>query len=179
MADVVLLTGPAAAGKTAAARAWASTRPFPAAHVSLDDVRDLLKSGHVNPEDGWTPEVARQLALARSIVADMAHRYDEHGVRLVVDDAIFPNWDVAGEEPWRAALRDLGYTLIDLLPSFEAVRERNRLRAGRKRLRNETLRVIYADMLGWRERGAAVIDNTDLTVQETVDSMERSLGGAT
>ena len=176
-ADVILLTGPAGAGKTEAAHAWASTRPYPTAHVSLDDVRRLLKSGYVNPEDGWTPEVAEQLDLARSIVADMARRYAERRTRVIVDDAIFPSWEAAGEERWRKALQGVTYVLLVVLPSFEAVCERNRLRDGQRRLREETLRTVYEDMRGWRDRGVPVIDNTGLTVSETAALIERSLGG--
>jgi chloramphenicol 3-O-phosphotransferase len=174
-ASVVLLTGPAGAGKTAAAREWAASRPYPTAHVSIDDVRDFLKSGYVNPEDGWSPDVAAQHGLARSIVADMARRYAESRIRLVVDDAIFPNREAVGEAPWRQALRGVTYELLVLLPSFEAVRERNRLRVGRRRLREDTLRTIYDDMLGWREKESALIDNTDRTVAETVELIDRSL----
>jgi len=170
---VILLTGPAGAGKTEAARVWASTRPYPTAHVSLDDVRDFLKSGYANPEDGWTPEAAEQLDLARSIVADMARRYAERRVRLIVDDAIFP----AGEERWRQAVSGLTCVLLVVLPSVEALCARNRLRDGRRRLREETLQTIYEDMLGWRDRGVPVIDNTGLTAAETAASIERIIGG--
>jgi len=173
--DLILVTGPAAAGKTAAAAAWAAGRPYPAAHVSIDDVRDFLKAGYANPEDGWTAEAEQQHALARDIVADMARRYAKSGIQLIVDDAIFPDWEAVGEERWRRALRGLTHTLIVLLPSFEAVRERNRLRAGRRRLRDETLRAIYDEMLGWRANGRIVIDNTDLTVEESAAAIEASL----
>jgi chloramphenicol 3-O-phosphotransferase len=177
-ASVILLTGPAGAGKTEAARAWAATRPYPTAHVSIDDVRDFLKSGYANPEDGWTPAAAEQHDLARSIVADMARRYGERRVRLIVDDAIFPNWEAAGEERWRDALRGITYAMLVLLPSFEAVCERNRLRDRHRRLRDETLQTIYDDMQGWRDRGVPLIDNSGLTVAETVALIERTLGEA-
>jgi chloramphenicol 3-O-phosphotransferase len=176
-ANVVLLTGPAGAGKTEAAKAWASTRPYPTAHVSIDEVRDFLKSGYANPEDGWTPNAVEQHDLARSIVADMARRYADRRVRFIVDDAIFPNWEALGEEPWRNALQGVTYTLLVLLPSFDAVRERNRLREGQRRLREETLQTIYNDMQGWRERDVAQIDNTGLTVAETATLIERNLHG--
>ncbi len=174
-AEVVLLTGPAGAGKTEAARVWASTRPYSTAHVSIDDVREFLRSGYANPEGGWTPEAAAQHALARDIVAGMACRYAESGVRLIVDDAVFPNWEAVGEERWRTALGRVTYRLLVLLPTFEAVCERNRLRAGHRRLREETLQVIYRDMREWRDKGVPVIDNTDLTPAETAAVIKRTL----
>lgn len=178
MADVILVTGPAGAGKTAAAELWAAGRSHSTAHVSIDDVRALLKTGYVNPEDGWTAEAERQLDLARKIVGDMARRYAKSGIQLVVDDAVFPEWEAAGEARWRAALGDLTCSVIVLLPSFEAVCERNRVRVARRRLRRETLRTIYDDMLPWRDTDAIVIDNTDLSVPETAAAIERALAGA-
>lgn len=178
-ADVVLLTGPAGAGKTETAEAWAATRPYATAHVSIDDVRDLLKSGYANPEDGWTQEAAEQHDLARCLVGDMARRYAERRIRLIVDDAIFPDWEAVGEERWRNALQGVSYTLLVVLPSFEAICERNGLREGHRRLREETLQTIYNDMRGWRDKGVPVIDNTGLTVAQTAALIERSLGGTT
>jgi len=107
----------------------------------------------------------------------MARRYADRRVRFIVDDAIFPNWEALGEEPWRNALQGVTYTLLVLLPSFDAVRERNRLREGQRRLREETLQTIYNDMQGWRERDVAQIDNTGLTVAETATLIERNLHG--
>jgi hypothetical protein len=141
-------------------------------------VRDFLKSGYANPEDGWTPEAAEQHALARSIVGDMARRYAERQVRLIVDDAIFPSWEAVGEGPWRRALLRLTYTLLVVLPTFEAVCERNRLRDSRRRLCEETLQTIYDDMQGWHKKGVPVIDNTGLTVAETASLIAQILGEA-
>lgn len=175
--SVVLLTGPAGSGKTVAAEAWASTRPYPTAHISIDDVRDFLKSGYANPADGWTKEAAEQHDLARNIAADMARRYAERGVRVIIDDAIFPDWEAVGEERWRNALHGVTYTLLVLYPGFEAVQERNRLRDGHRRLREGMLQTIYDDMRGWRDKSVPVIDNTGLTVAETATLIEQSLGG--
>ena len=74
MADrpVLLITGPAGAGKSATADAWARSRPFPCAHVSLDDIREQVKSGFAYPPDGWNDETQRQYDLARGNVATMA-----------------------------------------------------------------------------------------------------------
>lgn len=138
-------------------------------------MREFLKSGYANPEDGWTEETAAQHDLARAIVVDVARRYAERQISLVIDDAIFPSWEAVGEEPWRKALRGLPYTLVVLLPSFEAVRERNRLRDGRRCLGDDALRLVYDDMRAWRDGDVLVIDNTELTVAETVEALVRSL----
>ena len=51
-AFVLLISGPPGAGKSAAADAWASAYPGCAAHIELDSVRELVKSGFADPRDG-------------------------------------------------------------------------------------------------------------------------------
>jgi hypothetical protein len=164
---VLLLTGPAGAGKTAVADAWARRQPHPTVHLSLDDVRDLVKAGYANPEDGASPEMWRQLDLARRGCVALATLYVGAGFRCVIDDAIFPDWEPAGYERWHTALGNTPHHLVALLPSFEMLIARNAVRRGRRRLREETLRVIYERMLPWRERpDVQQIDNSDLSIDE-------------
>jgi hypothetical protein len=170
---VLLVTGPAGAGKSAAAAAWAARQRRPAMHVSLDDVRDLVKSSYANPEDGATPEMWRQLAIARRGCAMLAKLYAEHGFLCAIDDAIFPDWEPAGYERWQTELAPLQHRLVVLLPRLEAILERNRARSGHRRLREETLRVIYERMLPWRERQEAVLlDNSDFSIAETAERLD-------
>jgi adenylylsulfate kinase-like enzyme len=72
---VLLLSGPAGAGKTTVARAWASIQQRPTAHISLDDVRDFVKSGYAHPPDGWNAAVEQQHHLARQGCATLALNY--------------------------------------------------------------------------------------------------------
>lgn len=51
--------------------------------------------------------------------------------------------------------------------------ERNKARLGRRRLNTDMLRIIYGRMLGWHDRGAPVIDNTELTVHQAADELHR------
>jgi adenylate kinase family enzyme len=62
---VLVLTGPAGAGKTTTAQAWAAAQAVPTAHVSLDRVRLQVQSGFADPQHGWTAETRRQYGLAR------------------------------------------------------------------------------------------------------------------
>lgn len=169
---VLLLTGPAGAGKTAAADAWARRQQRPTLHLSLDDVRDRVKAGYANPEDGATPEMWRQLDLARQGCALLAHLYVAAGFLCVIDDAIFPAWEPADYERWSEALGLLPHLLVVLLPRFEVLLGRNTGRRGHRRLREETLRVIYDRMLPWRERRDVTwLDNSDLSTEQTADRL--------
>jgi hypothetical protein len=174
---VLLLTGPAGAGKTEVAAYWAATRPAPTAHVSLDDVRDFLKSGYANPEDGWNDETQAQYDLSRELCAALAKRYAEAGISCAIDDAIFPDWSAADYAGWRTPLGRTPHALVVLLPRFEVVVERNQddHRRGHRKLRRETLETIYTMMLPWRDSDVPLIDNSELSVEETVSEIDRIL----
>ena len=172
----MLLTGPAGAGKTAAASAWAKSHRHPTVHLSIDTIREFVKSGYANPEDGWNEETQRQYDLAQAACSMVARQYVESGYCCVIDDAVFPNWPEVGYGKWQAALAPVRHRLIVLLPSFDKVLERNRVRLGSSRLKESTLRIIYDSMIEWRDYpDAVVIDNSDLTIEETAEALGRCL----
>ena len=173
---VILLTGPAGAGKTAAASAWAKSHRHPTVHLSIDIIRKFVKSGYANPEDGWDEETQRQYDLAQTACSVIARQYVEGGYCCAIDDAVFPNWPEVGHGRWQAALAPIQHRLIVLLPSFDKVLERNRARSGTSRLKEPTLRIIYDEMIEWRAHSdTVVIDNSDLTIEETVGALDRCL----
>ena len=174
---LVLLTGPAGAGKTATADAWARRQPRPTLHLSLDDLRDRVKAGYANPEDGPSSEMFRQLRLARTACAEIARLYLGEGFGCIVDDAIFPGAHVAGYAPWVEALRPYRPRLVVLLPAFETVARRNAPRSGHRRLREATLREIYDLMLPWLDAGVPAITATDLTVAEAAARLDAIVAG--
>ena len=177
---MILISGPAGAGKTAFANEWARTRPYPCAHISLDDVRLMVKSGYADPQDGWGPEQREQFEIARGSIAQMARRYVEAGIACVIDDAIFPSWP--GEQPgadyegWRREFGELPHRLIILMPKLDVVRDRNRARGEHHTLHPEMLNAIYRQMKPWRDHpGLPVIDNSRLSIGQTVAAVESVL----
>ncbi len=173
---VVLLTGPAGAGKTAAASAWAKSHKHQTVHLSIDTIRRFVKSGYANPEDGWNEETQRQYDLAQSACSVVAREYVGSGYCCAIDDAVFPDWPEVGHGKWQAALGPTRHRLIVLLPSFDKVLERNRARSGSSRLKESTVGMIYDMMIEWRDHSdAVVIDNSDLSIEETVEALDRCL----
>ena len=173
---VLLITGPAGAGKSTVAEEWAIANENDSVHLSLDSFRELVKSGFRNPELGWSDETQRQLDLARSNVAAVAKNYTSAGFDVVVDDAVFPNWSEVGIDRWKEALSPIEISLVVLLPTWNEVCDRNALRTDDRKLRETTLRTIYDDMCGWREKlDAEIIDNSNLTVAQTVSEINRIL----
>ena len=179
MAKVLLITGPAGAGKTAAAQEWARTRPYPCAHVSLDHVRLMVKSGYADPRDGWTAEHGRQYRLARGSVALLARRFIEAGFRCVIDDAIFPEWTEADYPGWSRELEGLSHRLVVLLPSLDVVIKRDGERPPPRQVGLKFVKIIHKMMIPWQGRSEApAIDNSALTVGQTVGAIEAALAEA-
>ncbi|MDP6667435.1 MAG: AAA family ATPase [Dehalococcoidia bacterium] len=173
---ILLITGPAGAGKSTVADDWAKTRDGRCAHLSLDAFRLLVKSGYHDPRPGWNDEAQRQLDIARSNVAAVVIGFVESGIDCVIDDAVFPNWEQAGIDRWKRALGDIEIDLVALLPQWPVIRDRNDARDDVDRLPRDMLRKIYDDMAGWREQTRVpVIDSSDLSVPETVAEIERLL----
>lgn len=176
-AFVLLITGPAGAGKSAAAKAWAERQARPTAHIQLDEVREFVTSGYADPRDGWTPETARQLDIARAHCADMARRYVTAGFHCVIDDAIFPLWGAADYAHWQAELGETPHIVVVLLPTYDVVAERNASRQGRRLLEPAMLRTIYDMMEPWRrQQRFPAIDNSSLSVAETANAIEHAIG---
>ncbi|MGH3720827.1 MAG: AAA family ATPase [Pseudonocardiaceae bacterium] len=172
-APVILVSGPAAAGKTSTVDHFARQRAECSLHVSLDDVRDFVKAGYANPEDGWTDLAERQYRLARASCASIARLYAADGYQCLIDDAVFPDWPEVSLNRWCTELKGLRVGFVVILADFEVLVERNKARLGNRKLNTDMLRIIYDRMRGWHDHGVPVIDNTALTVRQTADELHQ------
>ncbi|MFG2192197.1 Pro-rich N-terminal domain-containing protein [Streptomyces sp. NPDC048639] len=174
----VLLIGPAGAGKTTVARHWADTRRVPTAHISLDDVREWVRSGFADPQSGWNDHSEAQYRLARRTCGFSARNFLANGISCILDDAVFPDRPVVGLGGWK---RHVGPGLLPvvLLPGLEIVLERNAARSGNRRLSDEEVALIHGKMAGWYGSGLPIIDNSQLDVPTTArildDVLARSI----
>ncbi len=177
-AVAVLLIGPAGAGKTTVARHWAERRPVPTSHISLDDVREWVRSGFADPRSGWNDNSEAQYRLARRTCGFAARNFLANGISCVLDDAVFPDRPVVGLGGWK---RHVGPGLIPVvvLPGLEVVLERNAERSGSRRLSDEEVAHIHGRMAGWYGSGLPIIDNSRQDVATTArmvdDVVARSL----
>ncbi|MFG2787848.1 Pro-rich N-terminal domain-containing protein [Streptomyces sp. NPDC048419] len=174
----VLLIGPAGAGKTSVAKYWADHRRVPTAHISLDDVREWVRSGFADPQSGWNDNSEAQYRLARRTCGFAARNFLANGISCILDDAVFPDRPVVGLGGWK---RHVGPGLLPvvLLPGLEIVLERNAERAGNRRLTDEEVARIHGRMAGWYGSGLPIIDNSQLDVPATArvldDVLARSI----
>ncbi|MFF3331882.1 Pro-rich N-terminal domain-containing protein [Streptomyces sp. NPDC002888] len=174
----VLLIGPAGAGKTSVAKYWADHRRVPTAHISLDDVREWVRSGFADPQTGWNDHSEAQYRLARRTCGFAARNFLANGISCILDDAVFPDRPVVGLGGWK---RHVGPGLLPvvLLPGLEIVLERNAERSGNRRLTDEEVARIHGRMAGWYGSGLPIIDNSQLDVPQTAqilnDVLARSI----
>ncbi|WP_377268232.1 AAA family ATPase [Peterkaempfera sp. SMS 1(5)a] len=168
----VLLIGPAGAGKTTVARHWAELRPAPTAHISLDDVREWVRSGFANPQSGWNDASEAQYRLARRTCGFACRNYLANGISCIIDDAVFPDRPAIGLGGWK---RHIGPGMIPvvLLPGLESVLARNARRSGTRRLADEEVARIHGRMAGWYNSGLPIIDNSRLDVPATAAELDR------
>ncbi|AJP01112.1 hypothetical protein TU94_06145 [Streptomyces cyaneogriseus subsp. noncyanogenus] len=170
----VLLIGPAGAGKTSVAKYWADHRRVPTAHISLDDVREWVRSGFADPQSGWNDHSEAQYRLARRTCGFAARNFLANGISCILDDAVFPDRPVVGLGGWK---RHVGPGLLPvvLLPGLDIVLERNAERSGNRRLTDEEVARIHGRMAGWYGSGLPIIDNSQLDIAETARVLDEVL----
>ncbi|WP_089103250.1 Pro-rich N-terminal domain-containing protein [Streptomyces hyaluromycini] len=173
----VLLIGPAGAGKTSVAKYWADHRRVPTAHISLDDVREWVRSGFADPQSGWNDHSEAQYRLARRTCGFAARNFLANGISCILDDAVFPDRPVVGLGGWK---RHVGPGLLPvvLLPGLDIVLERNAERTGNRRLTDEEVARIHGRMAGWYGSGLPIIDNSQLDVPTTARVLDDVLARA-
>ncbi|WP_244334452.1 AAA family ATPase [Streptomyces seoulensis] len=173
----VLLIGPAGAGKTSVAKFWADHRRVPTAHISLDDVREWVRSGFADPQTGWNDHSEAQYRLARRTCGFAARNFLANGISCILDDAVFPDRPVVGLGGWK---RHVGPGLLPvvLLPGLDIVLERNAERSGNRRLTDEEVARIHGRMAGWYGSGLPIIDNSQLDVAGTARVLDEVLARA-
>lgn len=173
----VLLIGAAGAGKTTIARHWAGTRGVPTAHISLDDVREWVRSGFADPQAGWNEHSEAQYRLARRTCGFAARNFLANGVSCIIDDAVFPDRPAVGLGGWQ---RHVGPGLLPvvLLPGLDVVLTRNAERTGNRRLSDEEVARIHGRMAGWYGSGLPIIDNSQLDVPAAAAALDRVVARA-
>ncbi|MEV6115517.1 Pro-rich N-terminal domain-containing protein [Streptomyces sp. NPDC052109] len=173
----VLLIGPAGAGKTSVAKYWADHRRVPTAHISLDDVREWVRSGFADPQSGWNDNSEAQYRLARRTCGFAARNFLANGISCILDDAVFPDRPVVGLGGWK---RHVGPGLLPvvILPGLDIVLERNAERTGNRRLTDEEVARIHGRMAGWYGSGLPIIDNSQLDIPSTARVLDEVLARA-
>lgn len=167
---IYIISGMPGSGKSSVADALMLRFPR-GLHIPVDDLREWVVSGMSNPIPTWTPETTRQFRLARRSAALTARTYSEAGFAVAIDDVVFP---YEADELFVQPLAPLPVRKILLRPQVDIALARN---AGRTNKNFDTAalastiieldRHMSADF--FLKKGWSVIDNSALTLEETVD----------
>jgi len=149
--QLVILSGPPNAGKSAAAEALCQ-RYDRMLHIDVSVLRDFLRMGRLRPWDE-SPDGLRQRDLLIASACDMARRFLDAGYGVIIDDIATPE----SLAVYRAAVAGCGHEVhvVALLPSLDVLVARERARptewhrAGR-------LEVVYERFAAWTD--VAMID---------------------
>ena len=170
MQPLFILVGPPAAGKSTTSQALAS-KFNRSIHIPVDDIRDMVVSGLVLPGLEWSPELVRQISLARESAIHIARAYQRAGFVAVIDDFIDPNQ----LREYQAFLNEPGVHRFVFVPNQDAARARNFKRAGDDPAGDyidEGIRIVYQQLDPMieplRKDGWIIIDTTELSIEETV-----------
>jgi cytidylate kinase len=168
MTRLVLVTGPAGAGKSATAAELAGSRAEATALLSHDLVYGFVRSGFLRPDKNWNDATERQWMLARDVCVSAAGNYLNAGLSVVIEAYApggWPGWQVPG-----GVLES-----VVLLPSFDVVVKRNAERDGLARLDPGDLKRNYEGFRGSLAPDVRVLDNSDLSVSATCDAISALL----
>ncbi|PPK93508.1 chloramphenicol 3-O-phosphotransferase [Kineococcus xinjiangensis] len=162
---VLLLAGPAGAGKSTLARRWCATRRL-AAHVEVDAVWEMVRQGRVDPRDAHHPDQSRQWLAAVRATCALARSYADSGLDVVVDDVLRPS-DARGV--WEPELHGLPLRLVAVLPSLRACLERGAQRG--KEVPEALVRLQYEASRRWESERQ--LDTTGQDVEESAAALVR------
>lgn len=146
-----MVTGMQAAGKTTVGPMLAARLNPPAAAFDGDAFYRMVAVGNVNMTPEPHPEATRQVGLRYQAAALVAQHYADNGFDFVYTDIVLGD-DVTR---WMESIKNAERHLVVLVPSAEAIVERELSRGGRNSYRD------------WQKDGMTLVD--------AVSSMQKSL----
>lgn len=163
---VMIVTGPAGAGKSTVARELC--RRFErAAHIAVDALRHMVVSGYASPLPGRADaeEARRQGRLARRNAAALARNFACAGFHAVIDDVLERREEL---DEYLAALAGCTVACVTLLPTAEALRARDAGRPPAERMGERALELHHIIATSGETRGLR-LDPSIWTPEQTVD----------
>lgn len=160
---VVLLGGPAGAGKSSLAQAWCATRAR-ASRIDLDELRQMVVGGFANPQQSGFKQTA-QFDLAARQCASLARNFVQDSFDAVIESVFQPN---EYQLTWEPLLRDLNLVLVVLLPDLATTLGRSSNR--KKNVLDKHIRSQHAACLKWPEQNR--LDTTGQSVDESRQALD-------
>jgi gluconate kinase len=162
---VIIISGIPGSGKSTVARMLA-TRFERAAHIESDLVGErFIVSGMVPPQGPPQDEADEQLRLRRTNICLLADSFADAGFVPVIDDVVVSAGVLSR---YRQQLRTRPLLLVELVPSLDVVRARDR---DRDKHVFSLWRHLDAQLRTSMPRVGLWIDTSDLTAGQTVDAI--------
>lgn len=173
MSEVLLVTGPAGAGKSTTCEEFAKSGDGMWALIEQDHIRQFVKAGFKNPaKPPWTDETQTQWDVSIDICGDMARRYQQRDINCIID--CFATLD--SFDKWDKGFESVDYKIIVLLPDVEVALARNNQRSGDAKLLESQVREHHEWLAAWHDdERARVIDTSKLSVQGVVQAIREGL----
>jgi cytidylate kinase len=172
--EVIILTGPPAAGKTTVAQLLAANASVPTVHLTTDLFYRSIRTGFVLP---FLPEAQRQNEVVIDAIVGTVATFARGGYDVVVD-GIFGPWFLS---PFRAASEHdhLAVSYVVLRPDLDTTLSRAKERVGHELKDVDAITGLHAafDQLGDLEDHA--IDTGDLDAEQTTAEVRRVLASGT
>lgn len=160
---VLILSGPPAAGKNTIAAAYARLLAR-CAVIDVDRVRWMVVQPHAAPWDGAEGAAQQRLGVTNACL--LARTFAAHGFSVLIHDVV--SLDTA--QLYRQELVMQRPKIVLLLPAFEEIVRRNRLRP--PRLTAEQIRALYRSQELFADYDNR-IDNTALAPDEVAARLAR------
>lgn len=164
-----------AAGKSTVAQALAERLPK-SVHLRGDIFRRMIVNGQARMDVELSAEAQQQLLLRYQLSADAAKRYVQAGFTVVYQDIVIG----AALPDVVASFRGYPLSVVVLCPRAEVVAARDEARSKISTGYHDHAAVQIFDRI-LREETPHIgywLDNSDLTVSETVDAIRRHLAQA-
>jgi len=168
--QVVILTGPPAAGKTTVAELLATSASVPTVHLTTDQFYRSIRTGFVLP---FLPEAQRQNEVVVEAIVGTVATFARGGYDVVVDGIVGPGF--LPRFRGRADRDRLTLSYVVLRPDLDTTLARARERNGHELKDVDAITGLYRAFaqLGDLERHA--IDTGDLDAEQTRAEVQRIL----
>jgi nicotinamide riboside kinase len=162
--EILIVTGPAASGKTSTALRVATESAEPSVHLHADDFFHALKVGRLR---GWEEGATSQHEIVFEAVAKAAATYAAGGYFVVVDSFIRPRYFSLVKNTIANGQIDLH--VVVLRPNYAEAVARSQKREASKRHRDSVFEELYHAFDSTGELETHVIDNSTLDEEQTAE----------
>ncbi|KJK34992.1 hypothetical protein UK23_43215 [Lentzea aerocolonigenes] len=166
--EVIILTGPPAAGKTTVAELLATGAAVPTVNLTTDQFYRSIRTGFVLP---FLPEAQRQNEVVIDAIVSTVRTFARGGYDVVVDGIIGP-WFLP---PFRALVGELTVSYVVLRPNLDVTLSRARQRAGDELKNVDAITGLHGAFAQLGELEGHAIDTGGLDAEQTAAEVRRVL----